>query len=241
VTIASDVQKLTPGNLVTLYQIDTTMIGGTDIFYFTKAGRPGTTLTFDGDVYQPVDMEASGFGYDGSGAFPAPKIRVANMAGALTTIIMTLNDLIGAKLTRIRTFEQYLDDGATPDPGQTFPLDIFTVEQKTAHNKVFIEWRLSSVIEQTDRLLPGRVMLRNYCPFNYRQWVSGTTFIDTNTVNGHIKCPYTGTNYFTESDVPTTAANDKCGKTLNSCTLRFGARNEVKFGGFPGVGLNKGG
>jgi lambda family phage minor tail protein L len=232
VSIQSESQKLSPDNIVILYQLDTTMIGGTDIFSFTKASRPGgPSIFFDGVEYLPIDINASGFGYDGGGAFPSPKLQVSNVAGLLTNIIITLRDLIGAKLTRIRTFEQYLDDGATPDPTQIFPLDIFTVEQKTAHNKVYIEWRLSSIIEQTDRLLPGRVILRDNCPFNYRQWDAvGGAFDYTNVI-----CPYAGTNYFTENNVPTTAANDKCGKTLKSCSLRFGSTNEIKFGGFPGV------
>lgn len=231
-TIIADGQKLSTGNLVTLYQVDTTMIGGSDIFYFTKASRPGgPSIFFDGIEYVPIDINASGFGYDGGGSFPSPRLQVSNVAGALTSIIITLRDLIGAKFTRIRTFEQYLDDGATPDPTQMFPVDIFTVEQKTVHNKVFIEWRLSSVVEQTDRELPGRLILRDYCPFNYRQWnaVAGA-FDYTNVI-----CPYVGTNYFTEDNVATTAPNDKCQKTLTACALRFGSKNEIKFGGFPGV------
>lgn len=212
------------------------MIGGNDVFYFTKGSRPNSpSIFFDGIEYLAIDINASGFGYDGGGAFPSPKLQVSNVTGLLTSLILTLKDLIGAKLTRIRTYEHYLDDGATPDPTQIFPIDIFTVEQKTAHNKVFIEWRLSSIVEQTDRQLPGRLILRDYCPFMYRQWVSGTTFIDVNTVGSKVTCPYTGTNYFTENNVATTAQFDKCQKTLTACSKRFGSTNEIKFGGFPGV------
>lgn len=231
-TIQSEVQKLSPDKIVILYQLDTTQIGGNDIFCFTKASRPGgPSIFFDGVEYLPIDINATGFGYDGGGAFPTPKLQVSNVAGVLTSLMLTLGDFIGATLTRVRTFEQYLDDGATPDPDQIFPPDIFTVEQKTAHNKVFVEWRLSSIIEQTDRQLPGRLILRDYCPFNYRQWDAvAAAFNYTNVV-----CPYSGTNYFTEDNVATIAANDKCQKTLTACGLRFGTRNEIKFGGFPGV------
>ena len=39
-------------------------------------------------------------------------------------------------------------------------------------------------------------------------------------------------------DQPTSdPANDRCGKRLASCKLRFGAYAELPFGGFPGVGL----
>lgn len=236
-TIQQEKQKLSMGNVVTLFQVDTTPIGGLDIYYFTGSVRPGGgPVPFDGQDYQPIAVTASGFGYDGSGAFPSPRFQISNVGGVLTAAVLAYKDFIGAKLIRIRTFETFLDDGATPDSGETFPIDIFTIEQKTNHNKVFIEWRLSSVVDETDRLLPGRVMLRDFCPFIYRQWnATGGVFDYSNAT-----CPYTGSNYFDEDDKAVgSAANDKCGKTLSSCSKRFGSRKEIKFGGFPGVGRDR--
>jgi len=35
-------------------------------------------------------------------------------------------------------------------------------------------------------------------------------------------------------------AEDKCGKRLSSCRIRFGATAELPFGGFPGIGAFNG-
>jgi lambda family phage minor tail protein L len=235
-TVQAEKQKLSMDNVVTLFQLDTTPIGGTDIYYFTNSVRPGgASVMFDGIVYTPIAVTASGFGYDGSGSFPSPKLQISNVMGWLTSAVIAYKDFIGAKLIRIRTFETFLDDGATPDPEEIFPVDTFTVEQKTNHNKIYIEWRLSSIIDETDRLLPGRVILRNFCPFIYRQWDAVAVAFNYDKAT----CPYTGSNYFDEDDKASSAANDKCGKTLASCSKRFGARKEIKFGGFPGVGRDR--
>jgi len=240
VSIQSDKQQLSPSPIVVLYQLDARAQGLSNILYFTKNGRVGTTLPFDGNNYTPVDIEVTGYSTNSSGSFASPTMRVANIAGLLTSYMLTTGDFVGAKLTRIRTHETYLDDGATPDPLQTYRPDVYTVEQLTNQNKIFCEWRLSSVVEEVDRLLPGRVCMRDFCSFVYRQWdtVAGA-FVDVNTAGSQITCPYTGTRYFDENDKATTAANDVCGKTLNSCALRFGVRSEIKFGGFPGVGRGR--
>lgn len=240
-TIESEVQKLNPDALVTLYQIDLNPIGVNYVFYFTKNSRPGgAPVPFDGDDYVGIDCKVSGFSFDGAGSFPTPKLMIANMAGTLTALIRDYNALVGATFRRIRTFEKYLDDGATPDPGQIMgdQPDVFTIDQCTGRNKIYLEWRLSSTIEETDRMLPGRTCFRDFCPFIYRTW-NGSSFVDIDTAGSKVTCIYQGSNYFDENDVATTAANDKCGKTLNSCMKRFGSRSQLGFGGFPGVGQDK--
>lgn len=242
-TIRSEVQKLNPDDLVTLYQIDLNSIGVNYIFYFTDFSRPGgAPVPFDGEDYIGIDMAVSGFSFDGSGSFPTPKLTVANMAGALTSLVRTYNGLVGATFRRIRTMQQFLDDGASPDPTQIMgdAADEFTIEQITGRNKIYIEWRLSSVIEETDRYLPGRTCFRDYCPLIYRTWDTvAAAFIDIDTAGSKVTCIYQGSNYFDENDKATTAANDKCGKTLGSCQKRFGSRSQLGFGGFPGVGADK--
>lgn len=234
-TITEDSQKLTQDAQVHLYEVDLTPLGNNYVVRFTRHGRPGGNVTFNGNVYTPWDVDVSGFSWDGNGAFPQPKLKLANMLGTLTSLAQTYGDFIGATFTRIRTYEKYLDDGASPDPSAIMRPDVFTIEQKTEQNKVYIEWRLSSIIEETDRLLPGRVVMRDWCPFRYRQWnaTAGAFNYD------HVTCPYTGTRYLDENDVATNQAGDKCGRTLNSCMKRFGSRSEIKFGGFPGVGRDR--
>lgn len=228
-TISTQIQLSNPDNMVTLYTLDTTMIGGTDIFYFTKRVRETTNILFGGFEYYPLDCDVTGFVWDARGALPRPKITVSNVTGIWSGLVQSLNDLIGAKLTRIRTFEKYLDDGATPDSLATLPLDIFTIEQKTRQNKVFIEWQLSSILDQSGRMLPGRLILRDVCTNNYRV----QTPLDFDYSN--VTCPWVGSTYFDESDSPGIKANDQCSRRLTGCQARFGENNVLPFAGFPGV------
>ena len=180
-TINAEVQKLETDNVVTLFRLDTSPIGGTTVFNFTKKMRDGASISFGGVPYYGIDVDASGFLWDGRGNFPTPKLQVSNVANLLTAAIADRGDLVGATLTRIRTFEQFLDDGATPDSAAIFPLDIYTVQQKTKHNKVFIEWSLSSILDQTGRQIPARTMLRDVCSFSYRLYNPATGTFDTST------------------------------------------------------------
>lgn len=230
-SINADVQSLEMGNVVVLFQLDTTVIGGTETFCFTKRMRENGPISFGGVIYNPIDIEASGFLWNGNGSFPTPTLQVSNVANLLTAVVIELKDLCGAKLTRIRTFETYLDDGATPDPTATFQPDIYTVEQKTKHNKVFIEWQLSSIIDQTGRQLPGRTMLRDVCTHTYRIYNAATNSFDY--VNA--SCPYTAAASFDENDNPVISSSDKCGRRLTSCKKRFGANGQLPTRAFPGI------
>lgn len=234
-TIEGEFQKAEAGNIVTLFQLDTTPIGGTSIFYFTNRMREANYISFGGIQYAAIDITASGFLTDGKGAFPTPTLQVSNVANLLTAVVIELKDLIGSKLTRIRTFEQYLDDGSNPDPDSTFPIDYYTVEQKTKHNKVFIEWKLSSILDQTGRQIPGRTILRDVCTHTYRIWNSSTNSFDYTNAS----CPYTAAVYYNNKDELTAAQSDNCGRRLTSCKARFGQNSELPTRAFPGVGKTR--
>jgi lambda family phage minor tail protein L len=234
---ASDVQGLEAGNIVTLFQLDTSKIGGSDEpFCFTTRMREDNYISFDSVSYAALDINASGFLWDGKGAFPTPTLQISNVANLLTAVIIDLKDLVGATLARIRTFEKYLDDGDTPDPDQHFPIDYYTVEQKTKHNKVFVEWKLSSVLDQTGRQVPGRTILRDVCTHTYRIWNAATgTFDYTNAT-----CPFAAAQYYDRTDAATgNPALDKCARRLTSCKKRFGSNGVLPTRAFPGVGKTR--
>lgn len=230
-TIQTEVQSLETDNLVTLFQLDTTKIGGSEPFYFTKRMREDNYISFGGIPYAAIDCNASGFLWDGQGAFPTPTLQISNVGNLLTALVVDLGDLRGATVTRIRTFEQFLDDGSNPDPGQMFPPDYYQIEQKTKHNKVFIEWQLSSILDQTGRMLPGRPMLRDLCSHTYRIFNSQTGTFDYSNAS----CPYTGAACFSEIDKSTSAVNDSCSRRLTGCKLRFGERGQLPTRAFPGI------
>jgi lambda family phage minor tail protein L len=228
--LAAVTQSFAPGTLIELFQLDTTSLGGS-IYYFTASSNNYGPIAYGGISYTPIDIEATGFEYSGTGTLPTPHIKIANTTLVLSAAVITLNDLVGAVLTRIRTFAQFLDTGLNPDSNAQFIPDVYNVEQKVNHNKVFIEWQLSAAMDQEGRYLPSRIILRDVCSHTYRFW-DGSDFDYTKA-----SCPYTGTSYFDTNDTPQlSAANDTCGKHLSSCISRFGQTGTLPTWQMPGVG-----
>lgn len=230
--IAAEVQALEADAVVSLYTLDTTPIGGTDIFRFTGMPDGTTPVVFDGQTYTPIDIAATGFGWDGSGAFARPRLQVANIGGLLTAAIIGLGDLVGSKFYRIRTLARHLDNGSDPDPTAMFPMETYTVDQRTKHTKVFVEWQLCSILDQLGVMIPKRQCLRDSCTHTYRiSNAAGTSFDYTNAT-----CPYAGASMFKEDGTTTTnRLLDDCGRKVSDCIDRFGAGVTLPTRSFPGI------
>lgn len=227
--ITSEIQKLTPSAIIELFELDTSSFGG-DTFYF-HAGTNGirTRVVWQGQEYQPFPVQVSGFEYNGNGQLPRPKLVVANVTGVISALVLLYQDLLGAKLTRKRTFAKYLDavnfDGGvnpTEDDTASFQDEVFFIDRKSSENKATVEFELAAAFDVTGVKLPRRQIVQNICPWKYRG----------------AECSYTGTVYFNANDVSVgSAALDVCGKRLDSCKARFGEAAELPFGGFPAAGL----
>ena len=227
--IESDVQKLNPGQLVELFELDPTSIGGSIVRWHSGVNGLGNNIVWQGNTYSRFPVEAQGFSKTGKGTMPRPSIRVANVSGLIGAMARELSDLVGAKVIRRRTFAKYLDainypGGVNPsaDPNVGFPDEIWFVDRKAAENGVFIEFELAAAFDVAGVKLPRRQCIQNVCVWAYRS----------------TECGYTGGPVADKNDVRTTnAAQDQCGKRLASCKLRFGQHAELPFGGFPAVGL----
>ena len=112
-TPVSELQKINPSNIVELFQLqlDTTIHGADTTYYFHNGVSENNNgnLIFDSVEYTRMPIEASGFEFNGK-QLPKPKLRISNILGTFTTILLTLpQGLEGAKVTRIRTLERYID------------------------------------------------------------------------------------------------------------------------------------
>lgn len=229
-SIASDVQTLAPGEIIDLFELDSTAIaGGSVVRWCNYVNEKGTDVVWGGDTYTRLPIEAEGFSRSGDSKQPRPKVRVSNIGGIVGSLANDLEQLAGAKLTRHRTFVKYLDatnfvsGNASADPNAAFADEVWYVDRKASENPVFIEFELASALDLTGVKLPRRVVNRNTCPWAYRG----------------AECGYTGDPVADINDQPTTDSDeDVCGKRVNSCQLRFGIDSELPFGAFPGVGRN---
>jgi lambda family phage minor tail protein L len=227
-------QQLETDDLVVLYELDASALGD-NLYRFTSSAYATGPVSFGGNVYAPVPVESQGWEWSGQGPFPRPTITLANVNQIFGAAANAFDDLRGATLTRIRTFRRFLDDGADPDPEAVMPLDIYRVERKTSQTKVAITWELASVFDQEGVMLPRRQILQSACTHRYRVWDAAAGAFDYTRAT----CPYAGAASFTAAGVPTSAPNDRCGKRLSDCRLRFGSQ-PLPTRAFPGVARVRG-
>jgi phage-related protein len=117
--IASAVQAVAPGALIELFQLELNVPqhGVAETYYF----HAGTSLSNNDDLiwagqpYMALPIEVEGFEYSGQGTLPRPKMRISNIMGTITALILTLPEgLEGAKFTRIRTLGRFIDSANFP-------------------------------------------------------------------------------------------------------------------------------
>ena len=154
-------------------------------------------IIWQGKTYFPAPIQAEGFDISSRGTLPTPTLRMTaqkeegiQALSILRRAIHKYGDIVGAKVTRIRTFAKYLDqanfssisqidgkqgiyesnfpDQYEPDPYAEFPRDIFYIERKSNENKINLEYELSALIDVEGIKLPRRVILSKKCGFTYR-------------------------------------------------------------------------
>lgn len=236
--ILEDVQKLVPGNLVTLYELDCRAIGGDVERYHNHNDG---VITWQGKQYQPWAIEARDFERTGDSQQPLPTLRVGNIGedssgepitGVVSALCLALGDLKGATLIRQRTFARYLDavnfpqGNPTANPGEHLPDERWIISQRSGESPEFVEFVLSSPLTLDGAQLPSRQVIANVCG-----WL--TKAAPEGGYRG-AWCGYTGAAMFDKDGNPVTdPAQDRCGGLLSDCKRRFGEWAPLPFGGSP--------
>ena len=228
--IKKDIQSLNIGSAkVDLYMWDTSLLGG-PVYYITPMTENGANIFFNGIEYVQHPVSFTGMDKKSDGTLPRPRMVVANTFLTFVALINAYRDALGTKVTRIRTFQKYIDGHSGADANAQFPADVFFIEQKVRQNKNFIEFELVSPLDTGATVIPKRQVL-SYCQHRYR------TYLDGGLSYARATCPYTGSGYYNKSGVITTADLDVCGKKLSDCELRYPLNSDqLPFKGYPGVG-----
>jgi lambda family phage minor tail protein L len=242
----SELQKINPSSIIELFELELfANIHGASFTYRFHAGTNALStngnIVWDSNTYSALPIEVEGFEYNAeSGSLPRPTVRVANLLGSITAILLDVNtttpgnDLTGAKLTRVRTLVRYIDavnftggtnPYGTPDTSATLPSEVYYLARKVAETRDAVEFEAAGKFDLAGIRAPKRQCSANLCPWIYK----GS------------ECGYSGSSYFDENDKAVEAsADDVCGKRLSSCQARFGATAELPFGAFPGIGAFNG-
>ena len=216
----SDLQAIAPSSIIELYELELNAAqhGINDVYRFHAGVNADATgdIIWAGNSYLRFPIEAEGFEYTGNGQLPRPKVRVSNIMGTITALLLSLPDgLEGAKFTRIRTLARYIDAAnfpgnvnpyGTPNATVEFPREIYYVDQKTTETRDVVEFELAAAFDLAGIRAPKRQCIANICQWQYRS----------------AECSYTESSYYDANDQPVSSlAADVCGKRLSSCEIRF--------------------
>lgn len=238
-------RRFAVGELITLFQVDLTGLGGS-VFYFTNnVFEERVEIKFGGNTYTHLACDMEGIEISADAGPPQPKFRIVTAGGPVAALLQNYGDLRGAKVWRLRTFAEFLDerpDGAggveanpSADGTAIFQRELYVVDRKTAANPTHAELQLVAPTDQEGIELPLRIVRKRWCDRVYRIWDADTAaFIYTPPEDGG--CPFNAARYFTEDDVTTAVpAEDRCSKQLTGCVCRFGRAAALPISSFPGV------
>lgn len=267
--LSGDFQAPAPSAIIELFELELnqTVHGISETYRFHAGSNAFNNgeIVWLGKSYLRFPIEADGFEYNGQGSLPRPTIRVSNVLGTITAILLSLpNGIEGAKVTRIRTLAKYLDsinfppeegyllleDGdylLTEDDFKFFQEPINPTEDNTAEfpREIYYIDRKSAenrnIVEfelAASFDLAGVRAPKRQCISNICQWrYRYWDVADGAFAYDKVQCPYIGTNYYDANDQPVTnASQDVCSKRLSGCRLRFGENSELPYGSFPGIG-----
>lgn len=219
-------EGLDPGALIDLYIVDLSTIGIPVQLYFQSSSPLGTSLWFGGKEYVSRGIVISGFERSSQDVPPEPTLVISNVDKGGYALLETYGELLGAKITRLQTYDIFLDrlaDGVTANPqadstAQHFP-EIWYIEQKEGSDNEIIKWRLSSILDLRGKKVPNRLVLKDICQRNYRAYDAAT---GTFKYAPQCACPYADAKYFKrDGTVTTNPALDDCTKDFKGCALRY--------------------
>lgn len=95
--ITADDQKLEPGDLIQLLELDGEARGMGILRY--HAHQLNGPIFWKGQIYQPRPFEVGGFGRGTEGNTSTPMLKLGNLDGVITALCVQFQHLVGIKVT----------------------------------------------------------------------------------------------------------------------------------------------
>ena len=179
----SEYQKPDPSAVIELFELE--LVEGThyatnnpDNITTTYRWHSGMTaagagsIVFNSQTYTPMPIEAEGFDYKSgeNDSQSRPILRSSNLLSTVSTILIEVNkitngnDLLNAKVTRIRTAAMFLDGESTANTSATSRNEIYFIERKSVENRSIVEFELSQFSDLPNFKIPKRQVLPRQFP-----------------------------------------------------------------------------
>lgn len=213
-SIAADIQGPWLSAPLEFFALDLNPIGVASTFNFhADVNQFGADVVWQGVTYYRWPIEATGFEMSSQGVIARPKIKISNLDGQYGSLVRQYGDLVGAKVTRKRTYAKYLDavnflaGNPSADPAEDLDDEVFEINQKTLEDSQagILEFELRAAIDLDGYQIPREIIQATVC-----RWRPDQTDI----------CAHAAA----------------CGKKLTDCHTFFDP-NPLPFGGFPGTAL----
>lgn len=246
--------SLNPSPVVYLYQIDfsTSKIGTTDILYWSPFRNGTSDIVYDGKTYSYMGIDFAGLTMESGGKLPSPSMTIMATKGNILAQRMLSLDIRGTRITRIKTYANYLDGAGQADPAAnrktTFYINSLSSRVGTTYKLVLsTNYGLEGINNKANRVLNSFS-----CINKYRTWDAATNkFVYTPVKDGgcpwgnpdeqanYSEVPNWGTVYFDGGDQSVAEpSKDRCALGAASCVKRFCQTNPLQ--GIPWLADPKG-
>jgi lambda family phage minor tail protein L len=181
-SIHKEIFELEPSVIVTLYEIVLKDSGGAKYYFHAGENGYANTLYYgngNGDnAYHYIPVKAEGFDYS-EDSLPRPTLTLDNTDSFFSLKTRFFKDFIGYEVRRIRTFVRFLHGKNFPNntnpfgspTEDSFPIEKYVVNQKTAENSTVVSFELASALEKERAFVPNRKIVYNTCQWQYRHSV----------------------------------------------------------------------
>lgn len=230
----NSLQSLYPGEIVTLIEIDGTKFGA-QIYRFHSENIPYTpaeimaaqnggtlaekTITFQGNTYGARPFGLTGFELSSDGNPGKPQLTLSNLDSRISAMIRAYNGMMQAKVTIWITTRELMSDAGQIADGAYRKL-VYYIERPNYADPTAVRFDLTSPYDMDGLMIPSR-LTQSVCYWASRNWYrSGKG------------CGYNGPRMFDKDNNPVSDPSlDYCAGTVTACKLRFGATEELDFGG----------
>ena len=163
-TVQQDVKKSVAPAFIELFVLDLTNIPGlaTTIYRLTPSAGDTNPIIWGGNTYYPWPVQIQGIEQNSDGAPARPTLTIGNLDASkiIGATVFAYSDIIGAKVTYIRTFSTYIGGAGS---ASLSPLK-YTIGKKKGHDERFLSFELRSPLDKERAYLPPRQMLKRDFP-----------------------------------------------------------------------------
>lgn len=148
---------------IDLFKIDCTgIVTGNPVFRLTSNVNNDliTSVEWGGEDYLPYPCNLEGIESSVEGAFARPTFTVANLDDFFGTLSFFFDDISGAKITYIQTFECYVNQNLSIAAS----LLNFKISHSVAHDNTLMVWELWNVLDDENLNIPLNLIHRDEFP-----------------------------------------------------------------------------